>query len=53
MVTQEEWDALPEEEKERRIEEFTAALRQILAGYDKETVKAALESTLKDLKGGE
>jgi len=50
VISDEEWAALPEEEKERRRQELMAALREALRGYDKETIKAAIEATLKDLK---
>jgi len=49
-ISEEEWNALPEEEKQRRREEFEAALRGLLEPFDRETVKAALKSVLADLK---
>lgn len=49
-ISQEEWDALPQEEKNRRILEFKRSLRHILEGHGKEVVVAALKSILEDMK---
>lgn len=49
-ISQEEWDALPQEEKNRRIHEFKRTLRHILEGHEKEVVAAALKSILEDMK---
>jgi len=49
-ISQEEWDALPQEEKNSRIHEFKRSLRHILEGHGKEVVVAALKSILEDMK---
>lgn len=51
-ISEEEWNALPDEERGRRIEEFKQAVRSILEGYNKATVCAVLRATLDDLKKG-
>ena len=50
MLSDEEWNALPEEEKEKRRQELLAALREAFAGFDKKDVIAAIESTLTELR---
>ena len=52
MITNEEWDALPEEEKKRRKELFEMELRRILARYEKDVCVTALKATLKEVKNG-
>ena len=49
-ISEEEWAALPEEEKDRRINEFKVRVREILKGYDKQTIIAALKATLEEMK---
>ena len=52
-ISQDEWDVLPQEEKNRRIHEFKRSLRHILEGHGKEVVVAALKSILEDMAEGE
>ena len=49
-ISQEEWETLPQEEKNRRIHEFKKSLRHILEGHGKEVIVSALKSILEDMK---
>ena len=51
VISDEQWAALPEEEKQRRRKEFENAIRKTLEGYDKETIRAALQATLEEIEG--
>lgn len=53
MISQKEWEALPQKERDRRIAEFMQRMRQILASNDRETCVAALKAVAADTaKGG-
>jgi len=47
-ISEQEWNELPNEEKEKRKREFEGRVREILSGVDRDTARAALESVLRD-----
>ena len=54
-MSEKQWNALPEEKKERMRKEFKDSLRAIFdtfeaQGISREDIACAIESTIKDLK---